>query len=277
MARRDGTGLAGKVAFITGAGRGQGRSHTVRLAEEGADIIAVDICAPIDSVGYALAGTDDLEETARLVEKHGRRVVALQADVRDLDGLRAAFAAGTGALGPCQIVVANAGVMTVGTFGEAAPRAWRDTIDVNLTGAWHTLQVAVPPMVEAGNGGSVILISSSAGLKGHTDGSGGWDAYTAAKHGLVGLMRSYAWFLAPHKIRVNSIHPSGVPTMMTLNQAMGDYVTTHEAAAARLGNAMPVPWLDAEDISAAVAWLASDEARYVTGVTLPVDAGAHIL
>jgi SDR family mycofactocin-dependent oxidoreductase len=277
VARPGAPKLAGKVAFITGAGRGQGRSHALRLAEEGADIIAVDICAPIDSVGYPMASAEDLEETARLVEKQGRRVVARPADVRDLDALGAAFGAGTAELGPCQIVVANAGIMTIGTFGDAAPRAWHDTIDVNLTGSWHTLQVSVPQMVESGQGGSIVLISSANGLKGHTDGSGGWDGYAAAKHGLVGLMRSYAWFLAPHKIRVNSVHPSGVPTMMTLNQAMGDYVAAHQDAAARLGNAMPVPWLDAEDISGAVAWLASDDARYVTGVTLSVDAGAHIL
>ena len=268
--------LEGKVAFITGAARGQGRAHAVRLAEEGADIIAVDICAQIGSVGYPLATLEDLEETAALVEKQGRRVVARQADVRDLDGLRAAFEQGTADLGPCQIVVANAGIHPVGTFGDAAPQAWRDAVDVILTGTWHTLQVSVPQMIDAG-GGSIIIISSSNGLKGHTDGSGGWDGYTAAKHGVVGLMRAYAWLLGPKSIRVNSIHPSGVPTQMTVNHLFAEYVAANPEHLARLGNAMPVQWIDPEDISNAVAWLASDDARYVSGVTLPVDAGSNIL
>lgn len=269
--------LDGKVAFVTGAARGQGRSHAVRLADEGADIIAVDICAQIDSVGYPLATEEDLQETAALVEKQGRRIVARRADVRDLDGLRSAFEEGTAELGPCQIVVANAGIHPVGTFGDAAPQGWRDAIDVILTGTWNTLQVSVPQMVEAGGGGSIIIISSSNGLKGHTDGSGGWDGYTAAKHGLVGLMRSYAWMLGPKNIRVNSIHPSGVPTQMTINHLFADYVAANPQHMPRLQNAMPVEWIDPEDISNAVAWLASDEARYVSGVTLSVDGGSNIL
>lgn len=270
--------LDGKVAFITGAARGQGRSHALRLAEEGADIIAVDICAQIDSVCYPMATPEDLEQTAALVEKVGRRVTACQADVRDLGGLRAAFEQGVAELGPCQIVVANAGIHPIGTVGDRASEAWRDAIDVILTGTWNTLQVSYPQMVEAGQGGSVILISSSNGLKGHTDGSGGWDGYVAGKHGIVGLMRTYAWYLGPHNIRVNSIHPSGVPTGMTMNKGFADY-----AAAAppehmmRLGNAMPVEWIDPEDISNAVMWLASDDARYVSGVTLSVDAGSNVL
>ena len=268
--------LDGKVAFITGAARGQGRSHAVRLAEEGADIIAVDICAQIGSVGYPMATPEDLDETAALVEKQGRRVVARRADVRDLDGLRQAFEDGTAELGACQVVVANAGIHPVGTFGDAAPRAWQDAVDVILTGTWNTLQVSVDQMAEAG-GGSIVIISSSNGLKGHTDGSGGWDGYTAAKHGVVGLMRAYAWRLGPRNIRVNTIHPSGVPTGMTMNQLFADYVTANPEHIPRLRNAMPVEWIDPEDISAAVAWLASDEARYVSGVTLSVDAGANIL
>ncbi len=270
--------LDGKVAFVTGAARSQGRSHALRLAEDGADIIAIDICAQIDSVGYPMATPEDLDETAELVRKTGRRIVARKADVRDLDGLGDAFRAGVDELGPCQIVVANAGVHPLGTFGDRAPDGWRDAIDVILTGTWNTLHVSIPQMVEAGAGGSIILISSSNGLKAHTDGSGGWDGYVAAKHGVVGLMRNYAWFLGPHNIRVNSIHPSGVATPMAQNQLFADY-----AAAAgpeklwRLGNAMPVEWLMPEDISNAVAWLASDEARYVSGVTLSVDAGSNIV
>jgi SDR family mycofactocin-dependent oxidoreductase len=269
--------LTGNVAFVTGAGRGQGRAHAVRLAEAGADIIAVDICAQIDSVPYPLATQAELDETAALVEKTGRRVVARKADVRNLDGLRAAFDAGRAELGPCRIVVANAGIMAIGTFGAAAPRAWQDTIDVVLTGTWNTLQVSVPQMIEHGEGGSISIISSSNGLKGHTDGSGGWDAYTTAKHGLVGLMRSYAWLLGRHNIRVNSVHPSGVPTLMTQNEAMGAYSQTHPEEVVRLGNAMAIEWLDPQDIANAVAWLASDEARYVSGVTLSVDAGANVV
>ena len=268
--------LDSEVAFITGAARGQGRAHALRLAQDGAAVIAVDICAPIESVGYPMATPEDLDETVRLVEKEGGRIVAQVADVRDLDSLRKAYEEGCRRLGPCRIVVANAGIMPVGRFGSDAPAAWRDTIDVILTGTWHTLQVTVPSMVEAGLGGSVIIISSSAGLKGHTDGSGGWDAYTAAKHGVVGLMRSYAWLLAPHRIRVNSIHPSGVPSAMTLNGPMADYVSANPKAADRLGNAIPVTWIEPEEIAAAVAYLASSEARHVTGITLPVDAGAAI-
>lgn len=269
--------LDGKVAFVTGAARGQGRSHAVRLAQEGADVIAVDICAQISSVGYPMSTLEDMNETAALVEKEGRRIVARQADVRDLSGLRAAFEEGTAELGPCRIVVANAGIHPIGTFGEDAPRGWQDAIDVILTGTWHTLQVSVPQMVDAGGGGSIVIISSSNGLKGHTDGSGGWDGYTAAKHGLVGLMRAYAWYLGPQSIRVNSIHPSGVPTLMTQNRLFADYATNFPQHIPRLQNAMPVEWLDPEDISNAVVWLASDEARYVSGVTLSVDAGANIL
>jgi SDR family mycofactocin-dependent oxidoreductase len=270
--------LDGKVAFITGAARGQGRSHALRLADEGADIIAVDICAQIDSVGYPMATPEDLDETTRLIEKAGRRVVARQADVRDLAGLGAAFDEGVGELGPCQIVVANAGIHPIGTMGDRAPEGWRDAIDVILTGTWNTLQASYPQMVEAGAGGSIIIISSSNGLKGHTDGSGGWDGYVAAKHGVVGLMRSYAWFLGPNNVRVNSIHPSGVPTGMTQNQLFADYIAvTPPERMWRLGNAMPVEWIDPEDISNAVAWLASDDARYVSGVTLSIDAGSNIL
>ena len=270
--------LDGKVAFITGAARGQGRAHALRLAEEGADIIAVDICAQIDTVGYPLATPEDLDETAALVEKFGRRIVASIADVRDLEALRAAFDAGVAALGPCQIVVANAGIHPIGTMGDRAAAGWRDALDVILTGSWNTLQVSMPQMVEAGKGGSIILISSSNGLKGHTDGSGGWDGYVAAKHGLVGLMRAYAWYLGPHHIRVNSIHPSGVPTPMTMNHLFGEYTaSTPPERQWRLGNAMPVEWLQPEDIANAVLWLASDDARYVSGVTLSVDAGANVL
>ena len=249
----------------------------MRLASEGADIIAVDICGQIESVHYPMATPEDFEETVALVEKLGQRIVARETDVRDLDALSAAFSAGTAELGPCTIVVANAGVHPAGTFGDEAPQGWHDAVDVILTGTWHTLRVSVPQMIDAGRGGSIVIISSSNGIIGHTDGSGGWDGYTAAKHGVVGLMRAYAWKLGPHNIRVNSIHPSGVPTGMTQNQMFADYAMANPSELARLGNVLPVDWLDPEDIANAVAWLVSEESRYVTGVMLPVDAGSVIL
>jgi SDR family mycofactocin-dependent oxidoreductase len=269
--------LDGQVAFITGAARGQGRAHAVKLAGQGADIIAVDICGQIPSVQYAMATEADLADTVAAVESLGRRIVARRADVRDLAGLRAAYKEGRDALGPVTIVVANAGIHPAGTFGDEAPQAWQDAIDVILTGTWNTLQVTVPDMVEAGRGGSIAIISSTNGVKAHTDGSGGWDGYSAAKHGVVGLMRAYAWKLGPDKIRVNTVHPSGVPTGMTQNEMFGKYAMASPEELPRLGNRMPVEWLDPEDIANAVAWLASDEARYITGAMLPVDAGSLIL
>jgi SDR family mycofactocin-dependent oxidoreductase len=269
--------LDGQVAFITGAARGQGRAHALRLSRDGAAVVAVDICRQIGSVEYAMATEEDLAETARLVEEQGGRIVARRADVRSLDELRAAYREGRDAFGPATIVVANAGIHPAGTFGDQAPQAWQDAIDVILTGTWNTLQVTVPDMVEAGRGGSIAIISSTNGLKAHTDGSGGWDGYTAGKHGVVGLMRAYAWKLGPHGIRVNSIHPSGVPTGMTQNEMFGKYANEHPEELPRLGNLLPVEWLDPADIANAVAWLASDEGRYITGVTLPVDAGSLIL
>lgn len=269
--------LEGKVAFITGAARGQGRAHAVKMAEEGADVIAVDICSQLASVHYPMATPEDLAETAKLVEKTGRRIVARQADVRDRASLQAAFDEGVAELGPCQIVVANAGVHPAGTFGDEDEAGWHDAVDVILTGTWHTMRVSIPQMIDFGKGGSITIISSSNGLKGHTDGSGGWDGYTASKHGVVGLMRAYAWKLGPQMIRVNSIHPAGVPTGMTQNQMFADYVEANPGEIPRLLNAMAVQWIDPEDIANAVAWLASDDARYVTGVTLSVDAGSNIL
>ncbi|MCO1659906.1 mycofactocin-coupled SDR family oxidoreductase [Pseudonocardia humida] len=267
----------GKVAFITGAARGQGRAHAIRLAEEGADIIAVDICAPIETVPYPLGTAEDLEETERAVEKLDRRIHAEVADVRDRAALQAAFERGVGLFGRVDVVVANAGVFALAEAGEGTLAQWADGIEVNLTGTFNTVEVARPLLVEQGEGGSIVLISSTAGLNGmgagaHSAEPGGL-AYTASKHGIVGLMRSYANILARHSIRVNSVHPTGVDTPMILN----DKVQAVLQAAARQGqamtNALPVPMVEARDIANAVAWLASDEARYVTGVALPVDAG----
>ncbi|GAB5900436.1 mycofactocin-coupled SDR family oxidoreductase [Mycolicibacterium mageritense] len=264
--------LAGKVAFITGAARGQGRAEAVRLAADGADIIAVDLCEQIASVPYPMATPDDLAATVKLVEDTGARIVAQQADVRDEAALGTALNAGVAELGRLDIVVANAGIAPMLSGADG----WRDVVDVNLTGVHHTVEVAIPTMVEQGEGGSIVLISSAAGLIGIGGGDRGSLGYTAAKHGVVGLMRAYANHLAPHSIRVNSIHPTGVDTPMINNEFIRGWlerVAEESDAPVDMGNALPVQVLQVEDIANAVAWLVSDQARYVTGVTLPVDAG----
>jgi SDR family mycofactocin-dependent oxidoreductase len=272
--------LEGKVALVTGAARGQGRSHAVRLAQEGASIIAVDICDDIEAVSYQLSTPEDLKETVRLVEELDQRIEAHIADVRDYAQLAAAVDAGIAKLGPLDIVVANAGIWAV-SVDQPQERArretvWKDTIDVNLTGVWHTLEATVPAMVERGAGGAVIIISSTAGLKGSTANDLSLTAYTAAKHALVGLMRGYAKDLAPHMIRVNTIHPTGVTTQMNMNDVVYEYLEKRPSLMDVMANAMPVPAVDPLDISNAVAYLAADSGRYVTGVTLSVDAGFNI-
>ncbi|WP_046315507.1 mycofactocin-coupled SDR family oxidoreductase [Mycobacterium sp. UM_Kg1] len=261
----------GKVALITGAARGQGRAHALRLAADGADIIAVDLCDQIDSVPYPLAVAEDLATTAELVERTGARVVARQADVRDQAALGAAVQAGLDELGRVDIVVANAGIAPM-----AAADGWRDVIDVNLTGAYHTIEAALPAMIAQGEGGSIVLISSVAGLAGIGSHDAGAIGYAAAKHGLVGLMRVYANLLAPHSIRVNSVHPAGVDTPMINNDYVRGWLaelTSATGSPPDMGNALPVAVLQPEDIANAVAWLVSDAARYVTGIAVPVDAG----
>lgn len=270
--------VEGKVAFLTGAARGQGRSHALRLAEEGADIVAVDLCAQIATAAYPLATPEDLAETAALVEKTGRGVVAVQADVRDLGQLQAAAEEGLSRFGHLDIVCANAGITTYASVRSLTDEVWRDVIDVNLTGVWHTCKAVVPAMIEAGRGGSLILVSSTAGLKGIPN----LAHYSAAKHGVVGLARALALELGPQRIRVNTVHPTSVNTDLLLNDATFrlfrpdlEHPTVGDALAAFRGlNALPVPWVEAQDISDAVLWLASDESRHVTGVALPVDAGA---
>jgi SDR family mycofactocin-dependent oxidoreductase len=268
-----------KVAVITGAARGQGRSHAVRLAAEGADVIALDICHDIDSVSYDLATPADLDETARLVAEQGRRVVAAEVDVRDADALVRAVADGARELGGVDVVLANAGI---GYMDAAADprRAFRDQLDVNLVGVWNTVQAAAPLMIEQGRGGAIVLTSSAFGLTGRGgDGTGGADGYVASKHGVVGLMRTFATWLAPHGIRVNCVNPSGVATRMVLNPAVealfggGDLTELNPKPTDDVANLLDVALVDVEDVTAAVAFLASAEARYVTGVALPVDAG----
>jgi (+)-trans-carveol dehydrogenase len=272
--------VEGKVAFVTGAARGQGRSHAVRLAEEGADIIAVDICDQIATVPVTLGTSEELDETACLVKDMGRRIVAARADVRDQARLDEVLAAAVAELGRLDIVVANAGIYSHGLLADLSEEAWQDMIDVNLTGVWHTCKAAIPHLLAGGRGGSVILTSSSVGIRavpnlGH---------YAAAKHGVVGLMRTLALELGPYSIRVNSIHPGCVDTVMINNPSlysmlMPDVEQPTRAMAAEVFqslNALPEPWAEPRDISHTVLFLASDEARYVTGAALPVDAGVII-
>jgi SDR family mycofactocin-dependent oxidoreductase len=269
----------GRVAVITGAARGQGRSHAVRLAAEGADVIALDVCHDIESVAYDLATPADLAETARLVAEQGRRVVTAEVDVRDADALATAVADGARMLGGLDVVLANAGIGIM--RADADPRqAFRDQLDVNLVGVWNTVHASAPLMIEQGRGGVVVLTSSAFGLTGRGgDGSGGSDGYVASKHGVVGLMRTFATWLAPHGIRVNCVNPSGVATRMVLNPAVealfggGDDPAPNPKPVADVANLFDVALVEVEDVTAAVAFLASDEARYITGVALPVDAG----
>jgi SDR family mycofactocin-dependent oxidoreductase len=264
--------VAGKVAFITGAARGQGRSHAIRLAEEGADIIAVDICRDYDTVAYPMATKADLAETIKAVEALDRRIVAAQADVRDAAGLKAAVDDGVAQLGRLDIVSANAGICTIQPWDEVTPATWQDTLDTNLTGVWNTMVVSVPHLIAAG-GGSIICTSSTAGIKGLPY----LAPYVAAKHGVVGIAKTMANELSSHKIRVNTVHPTGVDT------PMGNGLGGLEALIGRdpnLGpiymNTLPVETVDPRDISNAVLFLASDEARYVTGLEFTVDAGNTI-
>jgi SDR family mycofactocin-dependent oxidoreductase len=267
----------GKVAFITGAARGQGRSHALRLAEEGADIIAVDLCRPVETAPYEMATPDDLAETAKLVEDFDRRIVTRQADVRDLGQMQAAVQEGLSELGHIDIVCANAGIASFAPALEMEEQTWDEMLAINLSGVWKTIRAAVPPMVERGQGGSVIITSSVAGLFGFPNLSN----YVAAKHGVVGLMRTLTQELAPHMIRVNTVNPTTVNTPMVMSDAFYRLVrpdleqpSREDMAEAFTGlNALPVPWIESIDVSNAVLWLASDEARYVTGVALPVDAG----
>jgi (+)-trans-carveol dehydrogenase len=272
--------LTGRVALVTGAARGQGRSHAIRLAEEGADIIALDIASQIDTVPYSMGTPGDLAETVEAVEALDRRIVASQSDVRDYEALKAALDDGVARLGRLDIVAANAGIVSFGKAEELTEQTWQDMIDVNLTGVWHTVKAAIPHLRAAG-GGSIVITSSGAGAKGNPN----LVHYTAAKHGVIGLMRTLANELAPDMVRVNTVLPGAVDTDMIQNQATyhlflpnhpGDITREEVAPAFQTQSALPVPWMEVVDISNAVLFLASDEARYITGVTLPVDAGVLV-
>jgi len=269
--------LDGKVAFITGGARGQGRSHAVMMAEEGADIITLDLCEQVDSVEYPMATPEDLEETSRLVEKTGRRIVARQADVRDFDAVSEVLAEGLSELGRLDFVLANAGIMAM--LGEQGRqrRAFYDSVDVLLTGVFHTCEAAIPVLIEQDQGGAIVITSSTAGLKGLAPNrkvaASGYLGYTAAKHGVVGLMRAYANALAPHRIRCNTVHPTGVNSPMVVNDAFARFIEENPEGTVGMINALPVELLDVSDISKAIVFLCSPDAQYITGVTLPVDAG----
>jgi (+)-trans-carveol dehydrogenase len=274
--------LEGKVAFITGAARGQGRSHAVRLAQEGADIIAVDLMGPVETVGYPLATQQDMDETVRLVEALDRRIIAGKADVRDSAALKAAVDDGVAQLGRLDIVLANAGIASFAPVDEMTDEMWDDMIDINLTGVFKTVRAAVPHLKAGGRGGAIVLTSSTAGIKGLAN----LAHYVAAKHGVVGLVKTLANELAPHMIRVNSVHPTSVDTMMIHNEqtyaafrpdkAPSDVTRDDVGEAFQSLNALPIHWVEPVDISNAILWLVSDDARYVTGVQLPIDAGSVI-
>jgi (+)-trans-carveol dehydrogenase len=271
--------VEGKIAFITGAARGQGRAHAVRLAQEGADIIAIDICKPIESVQVPLSTPEDLAETADLVKAENRRIFTAEVDVRDYDALKAAVDSGVEQLGRLDVIVANAGIGNGGaTLDKTSERDWTDMIDVNLAGVWKTVKAGVPHILAGGRGGSIILTSSVGGLKAypHTG------HYVAAKHGVVGLMRTFAVELGQHMIRVNSVHPTNVntplfmnePTMKLFRPDLENPGPDDLKVVAQMMHTLPIGWVEPEDISNAVLFLASDESRYITGVTLPIDAGS---
>jgi SDR family mycofactocin-dependent oxidoreductase len=264
--------LDGRVAFITGAARGQGRAHAVRLAAEGADIIALDICRDIATMDYPNARPDELDETVKLVEKEGRRIITRQVDVRDADEVERLVRDGVAEFGRLDIVIANAGIIRLGGGGDAR-QIFRDIIDVNLIGVWNTVQAAIPSLIGGGRGGSIVLTSSTAGLKGTGTDRVGGQAYTAAKRGLVGLMQVWANELAQYSIRVNTIHPTGVATGMVMNETMAALIAADDTAVTAMQNALPIPVLMPEDIAGAVAWLVSDEAKFITGTAWPLDAG----
>lgn len=268
--------LDGRVAFITGVARGQGRSHAVRLAADGADIIGIDICADIASNGYPMASREELDETIALVEAQGGKMLGSVADVRDFHAVKAALDAGVEHFGRLDIVCANAGIAAMGfrplTIDEEL-QMWTDVVDVNLNGAFHTAKAAMPHLIAGERGGAIVFTSSTAGLRGFGGMQGGGLGYAASKHGIVGLMRTLANALAPHSIRVNTVHPTAVNTMMAVNPAMTAFLDAYPNGGPHLQNPMPVSLIEPEDVSAAISYLVSDAAKYVTGVTFAVDAG----
>jgi SDR family mycofactocin-dependent oxidoreductase len=262
--------LDGKVAVITGGARGQGRAHAVTLARHGANVVVCDLAAPLEFIGYPHATQADLDETVRLVEDLDRRCIAIKADVRDSGAMKGVAETAMGEFGRLDILCANAGICDFESAWEMSDAQWQQTIDINLTGVWKSCRAVIPHMIAGGRGGAIVITSSVAGLKGLQ----GLAHYVSAKHGIVGLMRVLAIELAQHAIRVNTVHPTGVITPMGQNENIMDIMQRFPQLATGSTNLLPVPAVDPEDISNAIAWLVSDEARYVTGVTLPIDAGA---
>lgn len=265
-----------KVALVTGAARGQGRAEACRLARDGYDLLLVDLCADIPGIPYPLARPEDLAETARLVADAGRRVEARRADVRDAAALETAVAEGAAALGGLDAVVANAGVFAAAPVAETDPGTWQAILDTNLGGAWNTARAALPLLLEGG--GAMVFVASIAGLKGIEN----LGAYAAAKHGVIGLMRTLAIEMAPRGVRVNAVCPTNVGTDLLHNEAIYRLFVPNDPhrddaalrTAFQMVNRMPVPWIEPEDVAEAVSWLLSDAARFVTGTALAVDAGA---
>jgi SDR family mycofactocin-dependent oxidoreductase len=274
--------LDGKVAFITGAARGQGRSHAIRFAEEGAKIIGIDICEDVASIAelYPLATQADLDETVRLVEEVGGEIVAAKADVREYAQVDAAVQEGITRFGHVDICVANAGVVALKKSWETPEQTWDDVIGINLKGVWNSVRACIPAMIDQAKGGSIVITSSVAGLKGYPNTS----AYSAAKSGCIGLAQSMAGELAEYNIRVNTVHPMNVDTPMLQNEGtyrlfLPELENPGKEDLAKLAidfALLPIPWVDAADITAAILWLVSDEARYVTGIQLPIDGGTFL-
>ena len=270
--------MDGRVALITGAARGMGRSHAIRLADEGADIIAVDICRQIESVTVKMSSYEDLEETAALVRQAGRRVVCGVADVRDRPGLRAVVAEGVTTLGRLDTVVANAGIWAIRvdqpTDDEGRTKMWEDTLGVNLTGVWNTIEICSPFIIDAGRGGSIIVISSTAALQTVANDDLAFTSYGVSKVALIGLMKMSASDLAPHSIRVNAVHPTGVATPLTDNAVVDEYFALHPELSTQVQQAYAN--VEPGAISDAVLFLASDASRHISGVSLPVDSGSLV-
>lgn len=270
----------GKVVFISGVARGQGRHHAIRFAAEGAHVIGFDICQDLPETMYPLATEEDLAETVRRVEAVGGAMHAEVADARDLDAVRSVMHSGIDRFGRLDVIVANAGVYALGPVRWLTSESWSEAIGTNLTGVFNTVRAGVNRMVERDEGGAIVITSSIAGLKGLY----GSSAYNASKHGVVGFMRSIALELAPHRIRVNTVHPTSVDTPMIINDVFPRLVRSDLEEPGPMDTAeflteqqaLDIPWIEVEDVSNAVLWLCSDEARYVTGVTMPIDGGALV-
>ena len=267
----------GRVAFITGAARGQGRSHAVRFAEEGADIIAFDLCDQLDSVAYPMPTREDLDETVNLVEKTGRRIVAEQGDVRDFERLKTVVADGVAELGRLDFVLANAGIFPAAGEQRLDIAAFVDAVDVNMKGVYFTIEAALPAILTHGDGGVIVITSSAAGFKSVSTTfdsmSHGSAGYTAAKHGVIGVMRHYATSLAEKNIRVNSVHPGGVATPMIINEAMGRLIGDDPEFGKAQQPKLSMPPMEPEVITDMMVYLCGASGRYLTGVALPMDGG----